>query len=122
MAYLWTTIHVINLKESMSFYEKVLGLKPEREFSPSPHMHIAFLGNGETKIELIEASDAPSPNYGQDLSLGFSVYSVEEMIHFLEKEGIPILAGPLSPNPGIRFLYILDPNGLKIQLVEQLGR
>ena len=53
--------------------------------------------------------------------MGFSVSSVEEMIHFLEKEGIPILAGPLSPNPAIRFLYILDPNGLKIQLVEELG-
>ncbi|NLK05931.1 MAG: VOC family protein, partial [Spirochaetales bacterium] len=32
---------------------------------------------------------------------------------------LEIYAGPFSPNPYVRFFYILDPNGVKIQFVEQ---
>lgn len=120
MSFLWTTLHVKNLETSLSFYKDVLGLSLERRFSPSEGMSIAFLGNGETKVELIESSNNLSPSYGQDFSMGFSVPSLKVMYTLLEEKGIPILAGPFSPNPSIRFIYVRDPDGLKIQLVEKV--
>lgn len=120
MAYLWTTLKVRNLETSLYFYRNILGLSLERRFTPAPGMSIAFLSSGETKIELIETLSASEPSYGKEISLGFSVSSLKEISELLEKENIPILDGPFSPNPAIQFLYIEDPDGLKIQLVEEL--
>ena len=36
----------------------------------------------------------------------------------LNEKNIPILKGPIQPNPNIKFIYIKDPNGMNIQLVE----
>ncbi|ODS49840.1 MAG: lactoylglutathione lyase, partial [Halanaerobium sp. 4-GBenrich] len=34
------------------------------------------------------------------------------------EKNIVIQSGPISPNPKIEFFFVLDPNGLKIQFVE----
>ncbi|NLK62709.1 MAG: VOC family protein, partial [Fusobacteria bacterium] len=31
---------------------------------------------------------------------------------------IDVIKGPFSPNPNIKFLYINDPDGYEVQLVE----
>ena len=36
----------------------------------------------------------------------------------MKEKGIPIHSGPFQPNPHARFFFVLDPNGLKIQFVE----
>lgn len=109
---------VKNMKESLSFYEEVLGLKVTRRFQAGPGMEIAFLGEGETQIELIEEKEKKDLTPGQDISWGFQVESLDEMRKLLSKKGIQILEGPYSPNPFTAFLYIKDPSGMKIQLVE----
>ena len=109
---------VKNLEESLSFYEEVVGLKVSRRFQAGPGVEIAFLGDGETKIELICDEASKEVNYGQDISLGFEVNSVNEMMALVKEKGIVINGGPFKPNPHTIFFYILDPNGLKIQLVE----
>ena len=53
MKFLWTTILVNDMDESLKFYEEIAGLKPVDRFQAGPGMEIAFLGEGETKIELI---------------------------------------------------------------------
>ena len=40
----------------------------------------------------------------------------------LVERGIAIHSGPFQPNPELRFLYVLDPDGLKVQFVEFSGR
>jgi lactoylglutathione lyase len=45
---------------------------------------------------------------------------VELLMAFMKENGIAIHSGPFQPNPGIRFFYVLDPNGLKIQFVENI--
>jgi len=57
---------------------------------------------------------------GKDISLGFVVDSIERMSEILKKNNISIYSGPFQPNPSIKFLYILDPNGIKIQFVENI--
>ncbi|HCX61202.1 MAG TPA: glyoxalase, partial [Clostridiales bacterium] len=53
MKFLWTTIHVKNMEESLAFYQDVVGLKLMNRFNAGPGMEISFLGEGETKLELI---------------------------------------------------------------------
>lgn len=58
------------------------------------------------------------PNIGSDISLGFAVKSIDEKIAFLEGKGIKLHSGPFAPNPQTKYFFIIDPNGLKIQFVQ----
>lgn len=120
MSYLWTTIKVKNLEESIDFYETIVGLEVQRRFEAGPDREIAFLAaaEGETEIELINDQDKEEVNIGADISLGFEVDSVEAKMEFLKEKAVEIESGPIAPIPQIEFFYVLDPNGLKIQFVE----
>lgn len=120
MRFCWVTIHVKNLSESVQFYQDIIGLDVIKRMNPNPEMEIVFLGSGETQIELIWNTKNKETNYGKDFSLGFEVGSVDKMIEILKGKNIPILSGPYQPNPAIKFIYIQDPNGLKIQFVENI--
>jgi len=120
MNYLWTTIKVKNLEESINFYEEIVGLEVQRCFEAGPEREIAFLAaaEGETEVELIADQDKEEINVGIDISLGFEVDSVADKLKFIKENGIKIESGPIAPNPQIEFFYVLDPNGVKIQFVE----
>ncbi|MDD3929427.1 MAG: VOC family protein, partial [Sphaerochaeta sp.] len=77
------------------------------------------LGNDETKVELIHHQGEEVGECSKHISLGFSVQSLDDQLAFIKEQGLDIYAGPFSPNPSVRFFYILDPNGVKIQFVEQ---
>ena len=118
MSFCWTTLHVNDLKESLEFYQEIVGLEIDRRFEAGPDTEIAFLGAGETKVELVDDENMEKVNIGEDISLGFEVDSVEKMMDFVQENDIDIHSGPIEPNPHIKFFYILDPNGAKIQFVE----
>lgn len=118
MKFCWSTLHVKHMEESLKFYEEVVGLKVDSRFQAGPGQEIAFLGDGETKIELICHENSSHINIGKDISWGFEVDSVDEMMRLVQEKDIAIEAGPFQPNPHTKFFYIMDPNGLKIQFVE----
>ena len=119
MAFLWTTITVNNMEESLKFYQEIVGLPLSRRFPAVPGMEIAFLGEDATKVELIFNPDVKEVSMGTGVSLGFAVESADEKIAFLEKKGTKLHSGPFSPNPHVKYFFIMDPNGLKIQFVEE---
>jgi len=118
MKFCWCTIMVKDIEESLKFYKEIVGLDVDRRFQAGPEIEIAFLGDGETKVELVYNRSAQQICIGEDISLGFQVDSVDEMMRFVKEKGIGIHSGPFQPNPDTKFFYILDPNGLKIQFVE----
>lgn len=120
MKFCWSTIMVKNMEESLKFYRDIVGLAVARQFNAGPGVEIAFLGDGETKVELIRNENKQEINLGQDISLGFEVNSVDEMMEYVKEKGIGIHSGPFQPNPHIKFFYVTDPNGLKIQFVENM--
>ncbi len=119
MKFCWSTLMVKNLEESLNFYQGIVGLKLERRFPAGPDTEIAFLGDGETKIELICNTKKAEINVGTDISWGFEVESLDKTMALVTEKGYTA-SDPVQPNPHTKFFYVTDPNGLKIQFVENL--
>ncbi|NLA92010.1 MAG: VOC family protein [Spirochaetales bacterium] len=114
MKYVWTTISTDDMETSILFYKNIVRLPIMRRFKTDDG-EIAFLGKeGETLIELIQSS-TPAPKIGQGISLGFAVESLEETLSMFKRMGVKIESGPFQPNENIRFFYVLDPNGVRVQ-------
>lgn len=109
------TINVKNMEESIKFYQEVAGISIQgdlREFG-SP---IVFLADDQesTKVELIEN---PQDSYqGTGLSFGFACEDVDAEYARLESLGYK-LSPMISPNPHVKFFFLNDPNGMKIQII-----
>ena len=120
MKFCWSTLMVKNLEESLKFYQEIVGLEVSRRFQAGPGMEIAFLGDGDTKIELICNGSSEEVNVGKDISWGFEVDSLDRALSLIKEKGLEIHSGPFQPNPNVKFFYVLDPNGLKVQLVQNI--
>ena len=118
MKFCWVTINVRDMSESITFYEEIIGLPVMNQISGGPDTQITFLGNGDTQIELICHTGRQEVTFGGDISIGFEVPSLDGMTALLKEKGINIKAGPLQPNPFMKFIFIEDPNGVRIQLIE----
>jgi lactoylglutathione lyase len=120
MKFLWSTINVNNMEESLAFYREVVGLAVSRSFKTPEGMEIAFLGSEETKVELVYSPDRKAPGNVNGISLGFEVASLDHEMEFVKNKGIEIESGPFQPNPHTSFFYVKDPNGITIQFVENM--
>jgi lactoylglutathione lyase len=120
MKFCWTTLHVKDIEASLKFYQGIVGLSIVRRMKPNPEMEIVFLGEGETQVELI--SDNQSGNFiaVENISLGIDCGSLDDIIKVLDENNLSIHEAPFKPNPHIQFLYVLDPDGFKVQFVENL--
>jgi lactoylglutathione lyase len=120
MKFMWSTVMVKDMEESLKFYEEIVGLKVDRRFPAGPEMEIAFLGEGETKVELICNRAVKEVSFGEYISLGFQVNSIDEMMAFVREKEFEIHSGPFQPNEHTKYFFVLDPNGLKVQFVESV--
>lgn len=119
MNFCWSTLRVNNLDESIQFYTDIIELEVVNRFKSGP-LEIAFLGKGETKIELICMAESNVTNTGNDISWGFEVKSLDQTLALVKEKGIEIESEPVQPNPHVRYFFIKDPNGMRIQLVENI--
>ncbi len=122
MKFCWVTLNVVDMGKSLEFYKDVVGLPVDRSLKPNDKMEIVFLGAGETKVELIYDPSSEPRRFGEDISIGFEVESLDRMMDSLKARGIKIEGGPFQPNPMVRFIYVLDPNGAQVQFVENARR
>ncbi len=86
MKFLWTTIEVVNVDESVRFYQEIVGLSVDHRIAGEA-TDIAFMGDGETKIELIAHEGAKPQTGGALISLGFAVDDLDAKIAFLCRSG-----------------------------------
>lgn len=120
MEFLWTSIHVRDIEASLAFYTEVVKLEVSSQADLPDGTKIVFLGKGDTHLELIYRPNHSIDNYSKDMSIGFRVESVDEMIETVKNAGYDIFMGPIQPSPKIKFFFVLDPMGVNVQFVEMM--
>ena len=73
------------MEESLKFYQDIVGLKLNKRYAAGPGVELAFLGEGETQVELMFRQGAAAPT-GGGVSLGFEVESVDEKMSFVKQK------------------------------------
>lgn len=126
-------IAVKNLENSISFYEKVLGLKCYSiEEIPDQKVRTAFFMVGQTKIELLESTDTEGPvgkfieKRGEGVHhIAFAVKDISRQLRHAENEGVKLIdASPRKGAEGleIAFLHPGSTGGVLIEICEDKER
>jgi lactoylglutathione lyase len=119
---LHTRMRVSDLDATIRFYTTVLGLEViERKTSPRGS-HIAFLKvpNSDELIELTSFPSSGPVKVQEDLvHLAFQVDSLDRTVASLNAKGVKITDGPTQTSSGSRFIFIDDPDGYEIELIER---
>ncbi len=115
----FTSIKVDDLEASISFYTGLLGLTQAMRFQPQPGVDIAFLkdATGGT-LELVANAHEPLAAGPSRVSICFAVESVDRELPAFTARGVKIVRGPIALPTGAKFVYLLDPNGVEIGLLE----
>ncbi len=109
-----------DMEASLQFYHGLLGLPIDHKLGDNKQVSITFLGDGDTKMELIQDASRPGGNVGKDISWGLRVDSLDETYEKMEKAGVKILTKFIQPTPYIRFFLVQDPNGFTLQFSQEL--
>jgi catechol 2,3-dioxygenase-like lactoylglutathione lyase family enzyme len=103
-----------DLDRSRRFYRDVLGLAIYREFGPPGDPGVVFfLGPG-----LLEVSGHTAGPAGRSVMIWIQVRDVYAEHARLAAAGVPIVRGPATEPWGLIEMWILDPDGIQIVLVE----
>ena len=103
-----------DLDRSRRFYRDVLGLAVYREFGPPADPGLVFfLGPG-----LLEVSGRPAGPPGSSVMLWLQVRDVRAEHQRLAAAGVQVLREPTAEPWGLIEMWIEDPDGVRIVLVE----
>lgn len=124
-------IAVYNLQEASIIYEKLFGETAyKQEEVVSEGVTVAFFGNGQNKIELLQATNPESPiakfiaQKGEGIHhIAFEVEDIAIEITRLQKEGFIVLNE--APKKGadnklVAFLHPKSTHGVLIELCQEI--
>lgn len=107
-------LHPTDLERSRSFYRDVLGLAVHRQFGPPDALGtVFFLGSG-----FLEVSGGSAEPPGPSLELWIQVRDVHAEHERLAAAGVTVLREPELEFWGLIEMWIADPDGVRIVLVE----
>ena len=122
---------VRSLEESLGLWRDALGLELETVMDiPDDHVRIAFLGVGESKIELVEPTDDTTgvARFLESKGEGFhhvclEVPNLAEALMHLEIDGIELIdSAPRRGAEGpVAFLHPRSCHGVLVELIEAPG-
>jgi catechol 2,3-dioxygenase-like lactoylglutathione lyase family enzyme len=103
-----------DLDRSRRFYRDVLGLAVHREFGPPDDPGVVFfLGSG-----FLEVSGHAAGPAGRSVLIWIQVRDVRGEHARLVAAGVPIIREPATEPWGLIEMWIEDPDGIRIVLVE----
>lgn len=105
---------VNDMAKARSFYEGVLGLKPNAQYNGSGNPDYVEYDIGATTLAIGHAPDLwkPSPD---GASAALEVSDFDEALAEVKRRNIPITMGP-HDFPSCRMVVIADPDGNKLTL------
>ena len=107
-------LHPSDPERSHRFYRHTLGLAIYREFgSPDAPGIVFFLGNG-----LLEVSGHSVDPPTKGLAIWIQVRNVQLEHERLMAAGVPVISAPRQEPWGLVEMWIADPDGVRIVLVE----
>ena len=109
----YSTMIVKSLEDSVKFYRDVLGFKEGYHVDLPNGGCITIMESEGASVELIENTNFPVGLY----SIGTDVDDIDETIRHLEKNGYQT-TGPVIPTTVGKQTFVLDPNGVRICLIE----
>jgi methylmalonyl-CoA/ethylmalonyl-CoA epimerase len=123
-------IAVRSLAERVPLYRDLLGVTLDREEEvPTERVRVAFLGDGETHVELLEPLDGEGPiaqflaKRGEGVHhLCFAVDDIEAAVSRLRAEGVTLVGEAPRPGAGgcrVAFLHPKGTGGVLIELSEK---
>jgi catechol 2,3-dioxygenase-like lactoylglutathione lyase family enzyme len=103
-----------DLDRSRRFYRDVLGLAVHREFGPPDDPGVVFfLGSG-----FLEVSGHAAGPAGRSVLIWIQVRDVSAEHGRLAAAGVPVIRAPAAEPWGLTEMWIEDPDGIRIVLVE----
>ncbi|MFF7362340.1 VOC family protein [Streptomyces sp. NBC_01335] len=109
-----TLLRPTDPERTRAFYGQALGLAVHREFGTGPERGtVYFLGGGFLEVSG-RGDTPPSP----DLRLWLQVADVAAAHEELRARGVPILRPPVQEPWGLIEMWIADPDGLRIAVIE----
>lgn len=118
----FTTIEVENLEVSVDFYTKVLCLKEVKRFSPHPALKFVFVqGEGGGIIQLAKNTNTlkeATTGIHALKGVGIEVENLKGLVSSLKENNVEFLGELIETPAGIKMLFIKDPNGVTIELIE----
>lgn len=110
----YSTMIVKNLEESIKFYRDVLGFKEGYHVDTPDGGAITIMeSENGASVELIENANFEVGLY----SIGTDVDNLDEIIRHLKEKGYET-TGPVIPTTVGRMTFVIDPNGVRICLIE----
>jgi predicted enzyme related to lactoylglutathione lyase len=107
-------LHPADRARSVAFYRDTLGLAVAREFGPAEAPGtVFFLGNG-----FLEISGAAGAGPPAGFALWLQVRDVHAEHARLQQAGVPVLREPRTEPWGLIECWIVDPDGVRVVLVE----
>ncbi|MFC4857737.1 VOC family protein [Actinophytocola glycyrrhizae] len=103
-------LHPRDPATTLAFYRDTLGLAVYREF---PGGTVFFLGNG-----FLEVSGRGETGPGPDVVLWLQVRDITETARQFTERGVPVERGPEKEPWGLVEMWVRDPDGLRIVVVE----
>ncbi len=135
-------LHVTDLERSLHFYRDLLGFEvvfqwnPDAPYirtlvgHPNADVHAAILRppGSPVLLELLhlrgangETADAAHARPGT-AHVGFRVSNLDQLYKYLRANGVDSVSPPVTPtigpNKGGRAVNVLDPDGIRIELIE----
>ncbi|MDR1833009.1 MAG: VOC family protein [Fusobacteriaceae bacterium] len=118
MKFSHVTIHAKAFEKSVAFYRDIVGLPIARTVpadAPLEKARIAFMGDGETVVELIRQAAPAEPVVAVNITIGFLVPGdIAAWKAELAAGGFEIIEPETLP-PNVIFFYIKDPDGVLVQ-------
>ncbi len=103
-----------DLDRSLQFYGATLSLAVYREFGEGASRGVVFfLGGG-----FLEVSGRTATPAGENVSLWLQVRDVDSAHDHLRDQGVHIVAAPTDQPWGLREMWIADPDGVSIAVVQ----